>query len=463
MTKHKKGVVDKPAKAAPKARSTSIKCSVVGCQCAAKYVPRTFTERVPTCCPEHAQPRKDFFEFTSRLCEVETCHRRASFAQPGLKKSLRCGEHKLAGDVNREVGARRCPCGKVASFKMPDEEGARFCAKCKPSEAVTINNMCEECHKYQARAFRPDDPPEITSGSVYTVCATCAKNLGSSVTNRGIKRCIVCDKSAHFGPRGGRPRDATHCGACCDRAIHEDLSHDRCDICCDTRRWRLCDDDGKWYCHECFVKAFGRSLTTRNYKNKERAVEDFLIERFGHDKTLVFDRKVTRILFEPTGKDGDDDKSTSSASSAGAGGGVEEDGGGDGAPCKSSGRKPDVLIDMGEWVVIVEVDERQHRQQIYKGSCENKRIMQIFDDAGRRPIVFIRFNPDSYKNSEGHRIPSPWTNDGRTNGLEHVPVDNRSKWEHRLATLASVIERATSARPEREITLQYLYFDGHVA
>ena len=29
-------------------------------------------------------------------------------------------------------------------------------------------------------------------------------------------------------------------------------------------------------------------------------------------------------------------------------------------------------------------------------SCENKRIMEISQDLGHRPIVFIRFNPDEY-------------------------------------------------------------------
>jgi hypothetical protein len=57
-----------------------------------------------------------------------------------------------------------------------------------------------------------------------------------------------------------------------------------------------------------------------------------------------------------------------------------------------SRRRPDVRIDMGSHIIIVECDEDQHKGY----SCENKRMMEIFQNCGNRPIVFIRFNPDSY-------------------------------------------------------------------
>ena len=45
-------------------------------------------------------------------------------------------------------------------------------------------------------------------------------------------------------------------------------------------------------------------------------------------------------------------------------------------------------------IIIVEIDEYQHENITY--SCENKRIMEISQDLGHRPIIFIRFNPDEY-------------------------------------------------------------------
>jgi len=50
--------------------------------------------------------------------------------------------------------------------------------------------------------------------------------------------------------------------------------------------------------------------------------------------------------------------------------------------------RPDVFIDKFTHVVIIECDENQHKDT----SCENKRTMELFQDFGNRPIVFIRFN-----------------------------------------------------------------------
>ena len=41
--------------------------------------------------------------------------------------------------------------------------------------------------------------------------------------------------------------------------------------------------------------------------------------------------------------------------------------------------------------------------------CKNKRIMEIFQDLGSRPIVFIRFNQDKYDNVQGCFLLTPKT------------------------------------------------------
>ena len=61
-----------------------------------------------------------------------------------------------------------------------------------------------------------------------------------------------------------------------------------------------------------------------------------------------------------------------------------------------STRRPDLFLDLGYQIIIIEIDENQHID--YDCSCENKRIMELSQDVGHRPIVFIRFNPDDYKN-----------------------------------------------------------------
>ncbi len=61
---------------------------------------------------------------------------------------------------------------------------------------------------------------------------------------------------------------------------------------------------------------------------------------------------------------------------------------------------------MGSHVVIVEVDEDQHKT--YYCTCKNRRLMEISKDVSHRPVVMVRFNPDGYVCPEKGKIPSPW-------------------------------------------------------
>lgn len=57
--------------------------------------------------------------------------------------------------------------------------------------------------------------------------------------------------------------------------------------------------------------------------------------------------------------------------------------------------RPDGLIDFKLFEVDVEVDEDQHRS--YPPECEIIRMIMIHQDFGGKPVIFIRFNPDSYE------------------------------------------------------------------
>jgi hypothetical protein len=101
-----------------------------------------------------------------------------------------------------------------------------------------------------------------------------------------------------------------------------------------------------------------------------------------------------------------------------------------------SKRRPDLLLDMGTHIIIVEIDENKHSS--YECSCENKRLMQLSLDLGHRPIVFIRFNPDGYINAEGMKISSCW----RLNklGVMTIVKTKQDEWEHRIACLKEQIQ-----------------------
>jgi len=102
-----------------------------------------------------------------------------------------------------------------------------------------------------------------------------------------------------------------------------------------------------------------------------------------------------------------------------------------------SKRRPYIVLDMGSEVLIIEVDEFQHRS--YDCICENKRVMQLFDDTGSRPIVLIRFNPDKYTTMHGAVVPSCWGTT-ESKGLCKVKNGQRDAWGVRLATLRRCID-----------------------
>jgi hypothetical protein len=171
---------------------------------------------------------------------------------------------------------------------------------------------------------------------------------------------------------------------------------DGSDLCisgfCDTMKNPKYDN----YCLRCFIYLFPNKPNTRNYKTKEKSVVDFVIQQFSNF-SWISDKKVS-----------------------------------DGC----SRRRPDLFLDLGFQIIIIEVDENQHNN--YDCSCENKRLMEISKDVGHRPVIFIRFNPDEYINKDGQIIKSCWK--VNNNGIIQVQQNKLKEWNERLEVLKNQIE-----------------------
>ena len=149
------------------------------------------------------------------------------------------------------------------------------------------------------------------------------------------------------------------------------------------------------YCLFCFVNLFPDKPVSRNYKTKEYAVVEYIVSEFT-DVEWIADKKIN--------------------------GGCSK-------------RRPDLLLDLGYQILIIEVDENQHIS--YDCSCENKRIMELSQDLGHRPIVFIRFNPDEYY-KKGKNISSCWSHN--KNGICSVKQSKKIEWNKRLDVLKQHID-----------------------
>jgi hypothetical protein len=117
-------------------------------------------------------------------------------------------------------------------------------------------------------------------------------------------------------------------------------------------------------------------------------------------------------------------------------------------------RRPDLLLDMGTHIIIVEIDENKHSG--YDCYCEHKRLMEISQDLQHRSIVFIRFNPDSYKDQSGMTVKSCWklTN----NGIMTIIANKRCEWNKRLEILKQQIQHWVDNPTEKTIEIIELFY-----
>ena len=170
-----------------------------------------------------------------------------------------------------------------------------------------------------------------------------------------------------------------------------DVKHQTCkSYLCST----LVQEKYDGYCLFCYMNLFPDKPVSRNYKTKEYSVVEYIKNKF---PTLnwIADKIIN--------------------------GGCSK-------------RRPDLLLDLLYQIVIIEVDENQHTD--YDCSCQNKRIMELSQDLGHRPIIFIRFNPDDYE-KDGITITSCWGQDKK--GICVIKKSKKDEWTHRLNVLENHI------------------------
>jgi len=107
------------------------------------------------------------------------------------------------------------------------------------------------------------------------------------------------------------------------------------------------------------------------------------------------------------------------------------------------------LVDFGYQIIIIEIDENQHRN--YDCSCENKRIMELSQDLQHRPVILIRFNPDKYETNRV-KIDSCWGLDER--GICSI---KKLEWQERLDALSLQIEYWLKPENKTDKTIETIH------
>lgn len=113
---------------------------------------------------------------------------------------------------------------------------------------------------------------------------------------------------------------------------------------------------------------------------------------------------------------------------------------------------------MERFCIIIENDEFQHKSEDY--SCESKRVMELFQDLGNRPLVLIRFNPDSYINEDGEKVEGCFIPVTKS-GVKRYYDINEEEWQRRIDVLFEVLYNSFQTKdwPEKELNEIVLFYD----
>jgi hypothetical protein len=341
-------------------------------------------ERSGRFCKQHCEV--GMVNVKCKRCEYEDCNKQPTFNVDGVRLGRFCKQHSEAGMVM--VTDKTCEyecCNKARYFNVEGERSGRFCKQHSEPGMVNVKKkLCEYDNCNKIPYFNMEGE---RSGRF------CKQHSEPGMVDVKNKLCEYenCNKIPKFNVEGERL--ARFCKQHREVGMI-DVKNKRCmtHLCSTLIGPRL-----RGYCLRCFIHTFPSDPLVRNHKTKECAVVDFVNECYP-DKSWVFDKTI--------------------------------EGG-------CSKRRPDIVLDMGSEVLIIEVDEWQHRS--YDCICEHKRTMQLFDDLGSRPIVLIRFNPDKYTTMSGTVVPSCWGITECT-GICHVKTTQKNAWRDRLDTLRRSID-----------------------
>jgi hypothetical protein len=283
------------------------------------------------------------------------------------------------------------------------------CVECKGSgicEHLKRKTRCKECN---GNSICPH-------GSEKENCVPCG---GVSICEHGKRRrrCPICNpNSKELCPCG---KSIVVCIKCCEKCPCGKYTT-RCKIHGGSQLCKapLCETRGikkyNGYCLPCCIHYCPEIQVSRNFKTKENDVVQRVLEKYP-DFNWIADKKI-------------------------------QDG--------CSKRRPDLLLDFGSHVIIVEVDENKHTT--YDCSCQNKRLMEISQDIGHKPVVFIRFNPDAYVNQEGKKVTSCWRINGY--GVLDISKSKQDEWLTRIDMLLQQLEYWINNIPHKTVEIVELFY-----
>ncbi len=337
---------------------------------------------------------------TKRCLELECDSKKPSFGFPDDKSGTYCEKHKLDGMV--DIVHKRCldpDCDSTSrTFGFLTDKNGTFCEKHKITGMIDI--VSKRCLEINCDSKHPSFGFSIDKSGTY-----CEKHKISGMINIRAKKCLDpdCDSTSRTF---GFPTDKN--GTFCEKHKITGMINIRSKR-CETCKLTQMNPKYKPNCAKCYFYLNPDDPRIRNYKTKEQAYMAALLEKFPQfklDKTI--------------------------------------DGG-------CSKRRPDGFLDLLTHVIIIEIDENEHKS--YDDTCNNRRTMELSQDVNHRPIVFIRLNPDGYT-LDDKRIKGSFSLTKATGELKIV----KKEFNKRLNSLIESVKKYLVNEPDKTILVEYLYF-----
>jgi hypothetical protein len=334
----------------------------------------------PICCSECKTPT--MVDVKSKKCK---CGKRPNFNEPGETTGLCCATCKTATMI--DIKHKKCnKCGvNIPSFNEPGETTAVCCSLCKTPTMIDVtHNKCKDCGK-RPSFNEPgetnaiccfDCKTDIMVNVVSKKCkcgkipssnepgetiAICCDNCKTDTMINVISKKCKCGAIPNFNIKGVTPP------ICCVKCKTEEMVNVTTKKCPGSILTGCPYNSAgnvkyKHYCTECFRREFPLDPLTFQIrsKTKEIAVRDFINSNFvgfQHDKIMETGNCDCTIR-----------------------------------------RRIDHRKLIGNTLLVIETDENQHKS--YDVMDEETRYDDLFMAHGGK-WIYIRFNPDKYKDKSG--------------------------------------------------------------
>ena len=344
----------------------------------------------------------DMIDVNNKKCISPDCNKQPKYNYINETKGIYCKEHKLVDMIN--VTSKKCinsDCNKIPYYNYNNETKGLYCNQHKLDDMIDIKN--KKCNN-----------PDCNKQPVYNHTNEkkglyCKEHKLVDMVDVGNKRCKNPDCNKIPSYNYSNETKGLYCN---QHKLNDmvDVISKKCISPDCNKQVQL--KHYKGYCSTCFHIKYPDITYDRNNKTKERIVVNHIVKQFPDFKFII-------------------DKAIGPKS-----------------------HRPDMLLELDDRVIIIEIDENQH-----KGYKKNELLrLDIIQKAIDKKVVCIRFNPDSFI-KDNIRTSSCF----KLNDNKIFEVSKQDEFDDRLKHLYKFIKKYSSfyyKLKKHNVKTRKLYFDN---